>query len=61
MSNETNTRLSGMKQDIQDTKTEFTQFLVALCGSMDKKFENINSQLINIKYDLTKKHEKYSQ
>ena len=41
MSNEPNTRLSGMKQDIQDTRTEFTQFLAALHGSMDKKFQTL--------------------
>ena len=38
MSNEPNNRLSGIKQDIQDTKTEFTKSLAALCGSMDEKF-----------------------
>ena len=54
MSNEPNTRLSGMKQDIQDTRTEFTQSLAALHGSMDEQFQNINSQLVNIKYNLTK-------
>ena len=54
MSNEPNTRLKGMKQDIQDTRTWFTQSLAALCGSMDEKFQNINSQLVNFKYDLTK-------
>ena len=32
MSSESNTRLSGMKQDIQDTRTEFTQSLAALMG-----------------------------
>ena len=57
MSNESNTRLGGMKQDIQDTRIEFTQSLAALRGSMDQKFKNINSQLVNIKYDLTKKME----
>ena len=57
MSDEPNTRLSGMKQDIQDIKTKFTQSLAALCGSMDQKFENINSQLINMKCDLTKNME----
>ena len=57
MSNKSNTRLGGMKQDIQDTRIEFTQSLAALRGSMDKKFKNINSQLVNIKYDLTKKME----
>ena len=57
MSNKSNTRLGGMKQDIQDTRIEFTQSLAALRGSMDQKFKNINSQLVNIKYDLTKKME----
>ena len=47
MSNEPNTRLSGMNQDIQDTRTEFTQILTALRGSMDGKFQNINSQLVS--------------
>ena len=42
MSNGPNTRLKGMKQDIQDTRTEFTQSLAALHGSVDKKFQNIN-------------------
>ena len=55
MTNEPNTRLSGMKQDIQDTKTEFT--LAALRGSMGEKFQNINSQLAYIKYDFTKNME----
>ena len=57
MSNEPNIRLSAMKQDIQHTKIEFTQFSIALGGSMEKKFQNINSQLVNIKYDLTKNME----
>ena len=43
-----------MKQDIQDTRTGFTESLATLHGSMDQKFESINSQLVNIKYDLTK-------
>ena len=43
-----------MKQDIQDKRTEFTQSLAAIRGSMDEKFQNINWQLFNIKYDLTK-------
>ena len=46
-----------MKQDIQDIKTEFTQSLAALRGSMDEKFQNVNTQLVNIKYDLTKNME----
>ena len=54
MSSEPNTRLSGLKQDIKDTRTEFTLSLTALHGSMDQKFESINNQLVNIKYDLTK-------
>ena len=54
MSNEPNNRLIGMKQDIQDKRTEFTQSLAAIRGSMDEKFQNINWQLFNIKYDLTK-------
>ena len=49
--------IEGIKQDIQDTRTEFTQSLAALCGSMDKKFQNIDSHLVNIKYDLTKNME----
>ena len=57
MSSELNTKLSGMQQDIQDTRTEFTQSLAALRGSMDHKFEKINSQLVNIKYYLTKNME----
>ena len=57
MSNESNTILNGMKQDIQDTRTEFTQSLASLRGSMDEKFQNINSQLANIKHDLTKNTE----
>ena len=57
MSNKPNSTLSGMKQGIQDTKTNFTQSLAALCGSMDQKFENINSQFINIKYEPTKNME----
>ena len=57
ISNRPNSTLSGMKQGIQDTKTDFTQSLAALCGSMDPKFENINSQLINVKYDPTKNME----
>ena len=43
-----------MKQDIKDVKTEFTQPLAALLGSMDQRFENINSQMINIKHNFTK-------
>ena len=43
-----------MKQDIKDVKTEFTQPLAAFLGSMDQRFENINSQMINIKHDFTK-------
>ena len=56
MSNEPNTRSSGMKQDIQDTRTEFTQSLAALRGLMNEKFQN-NNQLVDIKYDLTKNME----
>ena len=48
MSTESNTRNSGIRQDILDTTTEFTQSLAALCGWMDQKFEDINSQLVNI-------------
>ena len=54
MSSEPNNRLSVMKQDIQDIRTEFTQSLAALCGSMDQRF---NSHLVNIKYYLTKNME----
>ena len=54
MSNEPNNRLIGMKQDLQDKRTEFTQSLAAIRGSMNEKFQNINWQLFNIKYDLTK-------
>ena len=49
--------IEGIKQDIQDTRTEFTQSLAALCGSMDEKFQNIDIHLVNIKYDLTKNME----
>ena len=38
MSNEPNTRLSGIKQDIWSKRTEFTQSLTAVHGSMDEKF-----------------------
>ena len=48
MSNEPNTRLSGMKQDIQNTRTGFTQSLAPSHGSIDQKFDNINSQSINM-------------
>ena len=41
MSNEPNIRLSAMKQDIQHTKIEFTQFSIALGGSMEKKFQTL--------------------
>ena len=54
MSSEPNARLNGMKQDIQDTRTEFTRSLAALHGSIYQKFENINSQLVNIKYEKQK-------
>ena len=57
MSNEPNNRLSGMKQDIQNTRTGFTQSLAASRGWIDQKLQDINSQLINIKYDLTKNME----
>ena len=57
MSNEPNTRLTGMKQDIQDTRTKFTQSLPALLGWTDEKLQNINSQLANSKHDLTKNME----
>ena len=57
MSSEPNTKFSGMQQDIQDTRTEFTQSSAALRGLMDHKLEKINSQLVNIKYYLTKNME----
>ena len=57
MSSEANTRLTGVKQDILDTRTKFTQSLAALHGSMDQNFENINSQLVNIQHELTKNME----
>ena len=41
MSNKPNTWLSGMEEDIQDTETKFTQSLVALHASMNKKLQNI--------------------
>ena len=43
MSNEPNTRLSGMKQDIQNTRTGFTQSLAPSRDSIDQKFDDINS------------------
>ena len=52
MSNEPNTRLSGIKQGIWAKRTEFTQSLTALRGSMDEKFPDINSQSANIKHDI---------
>ena len=41
MSNELNTQLSGMKQDIHDTRTEFTQSLAALCGQWMRNFKTL--------------------
>ena len=52
MSDEPNTRFSGMKQDIQDTTSEFAQSLAARLKGWE--IQNINSQLVDIKYDLTK-------
>ena len=43
MSNDPNTWMSGMEENIQDTETKFTQSLVALCASMNEKLQNIVS------------------
>ena len=43
MSNDPNTWMSGMEENIQDTETKFTQSSVALCASMNEKLQNIVS------------------
>ena len=43
MSNDPNTWMSGMEENIQDTETKFTQSSMALCASMNEKLQNIVS------------------
>ena len=54
MNSEPNTRLSGMKQDIQDMKNELTQYILGRSLWFNKNLKALIAQLINIKYDLKK-------
>ena len=48
-----NTRLGGMKQDI-DFKNEFTSSIESLKSSTDEKFNLVNEQFDNIRADVKK-------
>ena len=47
-----NTRLGGIKQDIQDFKSDFNSLLSSLKDEIQSKFENINTRLNQIESNL---------
>ena len=47
-----NTRLGGIKQDIQDFKSDFNSFLSSLKNEIQPKFDNINTRLNQIESNL---------
>ena len=47
-----NTRLDGIKQDIQDFKSDFNSLLSSLKNENQSKFENINIRLNRIESNL---------
>ena len=47
-----NTRLDGIKQDIQDFKSDFNSLLSSLKNEIQSKFENINTRLNQIESNL---------
>ena len=47
-----NTRLGGIKQDIQDFKSDFNSLLSSLKNKIQSKFENINTTLNQIESNL---------
>ena len=47
-----NTRLDGIKQDIQDFKSDFNSLLSSLKNEIQSKFENINTRLNHIESNL---------
>ena len=47
-----NTRLGGIKQDIQDFKSDFNSLLSSLKNEIQSKFENINTRLNHIESNL---------
>ena len=47
-----NTRLGGIKQDIQDFKSDFNSLLSSLKNEIQSKFENINTRLNQIESNL---------
>ena len=47
-----NTRLGGIKQDIQDFKFDFTSLLCCFKNEIQSRFENINTTLNQIESNL---------
>ena len=47
-----NTRLGGIKQDIQDFKSDFNSILSGLKNEIQSKFENVNTRLNQIESNL---------
>ena len=47
-----NTRLGGIKQDIQDFKSDFNSLLSSLKNGIQSKFDNINTRLNQIESNL---------
>ena len=47
-----NTRLGGIKQDIQDFKSDFNSLLSSLKDEIQSKFENVNTRLNQIESNL---------
>ena len=47
-----NTRLGGIKQDIQDFKSDFNSLLFSLKNEIQSKFENRNTRLNQIDSNL---------
>ena len=47
-----NTRFGGIKQDIQDFKSDFNSLLSSLKNEIQSKFENINTRLYQIESNL---------
>ena len=47
-----NTRFGGIKQDIQDFKSDFNSILSGLKNEIQSKFENVNTRLNQIESNL---------
>ena len=52
ISESSNTRLGGMKQDILDFKNEFTSSIESLISSVNEKFNIVNEQFDKAKTNI---------